>query len=335
LKTWDNMKIPKPYSLRWPEPFRRDMNEIHRSGDTGLCNRLFHWEIGQELNKHNDYRYKIFLEESRWPELKELIDLPNTRVSPELEDEDDSIKYKRLVLNSTKIDEEYIKELYSTDLKLQDYSYHSDFGHTSMENLYGEDWYQQGRPIQSIKLKDRELEELIKEFAKDKVGIHIRRGRGIKYDDESVNTLPESIREKYIEFRKLEGHLTYKFYIYEFITDQKYFDFIESILKRKPNQKFYISHDMPDELVEYYYERYPDSIYTKTHFYDYIKDKFKNTNESHVKNVVDLFTLANTKMVLKHPLSTWSEFSHRYTDKLGFYFHDDMEYVLNNFNPII
>lgn len=329
------MRIPKPYTLRWPEPFKRDMNEIHRSGDTGLCNRLFHWEIGQELNKHNEYRYTIFLEQSRWPELKELIELPNTKISPEKEDEDDSVKYKRLILDSTKIDENYIKELYSSDLKLEDYSYHSDFGHTSMENLYGDDWDRTNRPIRTIKLKDHELENLIKEFAKDKVGIHIRRGRGIKYSDEDVKTLPQSIQEDYIEFRKLEGHLTYKFYIYEFIEDQKYFDFIEAILKRKPNQKFYISHDMPDELIEYYYEKYPNSIYTKTHFYDYIKDKFKDTDERHVKNVVDLFTLANTKMVLKHPLSTWSEFGHQHTEKLGFYFHDDMNYVLNNFNPII
>lgn len=322
-------------TLRWPEPFGRHIDEIHKSNDTGLCNRIFHWEIAQEINKHNNYEFKIYLEGSKWPELKELIDLPNTAISPEEIYEEPSLKLKRLIGSSEKIDKTFIDEMFTKqELSLDGTWYHSDFGHTSITDLYKNDSDMNHRPIMDIHLKDNELETMIKNLTNNMVGIHIRRGRGIKYDDYEVSTLPEEIRDDYIRFRELEGDDTRRFYMYEFIEDSKYFNLIDSILKRVPSQKFYISHDMPDELIRYYHDKYPNKIYTKEYFYDFIENRYK-TPIQHVKNVVDLFALANTKMVIKHPLSTWSEFGHRYTNKKGFYFHDEINYILDNFKSAI
>lgn len=322
-------------TLRWPEPFGRHIDEIHKSNDTGLCNRIFHWEIAQEINKHNNYEFKIYLEGSKWPELKELIDLPNTAISPEEIYEEPSLKLKRLIGSSEKLDKTIVDEMFKNqELSLDGTWYHSDFGHTSISDLYKNKWDELNRPITQIHLKDKELENMIKSLTNDMVGIHIRRGRGIKYDEMLVSTLPEEIREDYVNFRKLEGDDTRRFYMYEFIPDSKYFRLMDSMINRLPNQKFYISHDMPDELIRYYYDRYPNKIYTKEYFYDFIKKRYK-TPIQHVKNVVDLFSLANTKMVIKHPLSTWSEFGHRYTNKKGFYFHDDIDYILDNFKSAI
>lgn len=321
-------------TLRWPEPFDRTMDEIHNSNDTGLCNRLFHWEVAYELNKFNKFKFKIFLEESKWPELKELINLPDTRVSPENIDEPIELKRKRLIGKSLPITEESIKQIFNRqDFSLKENHYHSDFGHQSLPDLYGRDVYDYSkRPLRMITLKDEKLDNMIKELTKDLVGIHMRRGRGIKYIDH-IDTLDTEIREDYIEYRESEA--ADEFYIYKFVKDDEYFKIIDGFLNRNPGQKFYVSHDLPDEIFEYYEKKYPNILYTKKYFYDYIKDKFKNTNPSHVKNVIDLFSLANTNFVIKHELSTWSEFAHYYTIKKGFYFHDDLEYILNNFRTFI
>ena len=61
-------------TLRWLEPY----GGWHEN-DTGLCNRIFHWEVAFELSRHNDYEYQILLQRKYWPELS-LIELPQTKV---------------------------------------------------------------------------------------------------------------------------------------------------------------------------------------------------------------------------------------------------------------
>lgn len=321
-------------TLRWPEPFDRQMHEIHNSNDTGLCNRIFHWEVAYELNKLSGFQHKIFLEESKWPELKELINLPDTRVSPENVEESYELKLKRLLGKSVPISREILEGIIqSQEFNLEDNHLYSDFGHYSLPDLYGRDKYDYSeRPLRLITLKDDELDSMIKDLTKDLIGIHIRRGRGIQYADH-VDTLDDEIIDDYIEYRELED--ADEFYIYKFVEDSVYFEIIDGFIKRNPHQKFYISHDLPDEIFEFYERKYPNRFITKKYFYDFIKGRYPNTNETHVKNIIDLFSLSNTKLVVKHELSTWSEFAHYYTDKKGFYFHDDINYILNSFKSAI
>jgi len=76
--------------LKWKDPWQRDYTEINVLYDTGLCNRIFHWEIANHINSkfHND-EFTISVEESQWPELDELITLPNTSVISK----EDELKY--------------------------------------------------------------------------------------------------------------------------------------------------------------------------------------------------------------------------------------------------
>lgn len=321
-------------TLRWPEPFDRQMHEIHNSNDTGLCNRIFHWEVAYELNKLSGFKHKIFLEESKWPELKELISLPDTRVSPENVDEPYELKLKRLLGKSKPISREEIERIITSQNFDLEYDHlHSNFGHYSLPDLYGRDTYDfSERPLRFITLKDSELNSMIHDVSKDLIGIHIRRGRGIQYVDH-LDSLDDEILDDYIEYRELED--ADKFYIYKFVEDSVYFKLIDGFIKRNPLQKFYISHDLPDEIFEFYEKKYPNRFITKKYFYDFIKDRYPNTDEIHVKNIIDLFCLSNTQLVMKHELSTWSEFAHYYTDKKGFYFHDDVDYILNSFKSAI
>lgn len=311
-------------TLRWPDPHKRHMDEIHRSRDTGLCNRLLHWEIAQEINRHNNFKFDVIVGESSWPELKELIYLPNTKVLPEIEEDSYSIKYKSLIEDSTSLKIEKIKKMFlKKNFSLEENDYHSDFGFATLMDMYSinsdiEYDILSNRPIKTISLKDKELENKIKDTTSDMIGIHFRRGRGIKYNNLLIQTLPKDIQQKYLEFRGLEGKDMAKFYEYDFVTDTQYFHVIDGILKKYPNKKIYISHDLPDELFEYYFEKYPNKILTKTYFYEYIKGKF-TTSIQHVLNVIDLFCLSHTFMLYKHPISTWSEFCDSYKDKESHY----------------
>ena len=58
-----------PY-LKWVEPW----GGYKIPNDTGFCNRIFHWEFAYEVNKRNNFDFKILLQEQFWPEYK-YIDL--------------------------------------------------------------------------------------------------------------------------------------------------------------------------------------------------------------------------------------------------------------------
>lgn len=316
-------------TIRWIETQGRHLDEIHRSYDTGLCNRIFYWEALQLINKFNNYQFTIEMDEDYWPELNELIDLPNTLTTQNGFDNRDE-EYKpisssdimsipkncTLILNENK---------YFSDFKFNDVSYiHS----------YVDNFLEGNRLLMDITLKDKELESLIKEFSKDKIGIHVRRGRGIIFGENEINGLPEDIRNLYVEHRKLEGEYTFKFYTYPFISDKIYFKIIDKILKINPNQKFYISHDLPDNLMFYYELKYKNIVFTKRYFYEFIKNRYKTQN-NHVNNVIDLFCLSNTKFLLRQPISTWSVFAQHYTKKQAQSVTDDVTHILDNIKKIL
>ena len=46
-------------NLRWKEPWGGSM----LPEDTGLCNRLMHWEIAYGINRANDFKFNILVEQ--------------------------------------------------------------------------------------------------------------------------------------------------------------------------------------------------------------------------------------------------------------------------------
>lgn len=323
--------ITENKTLRWLESQNRDMNEIHHSADTGLCNRISYWTLAYFLTEKNNYEYTIYVGESYWPELSELISLPNTKIFNEKKNDSAEIKKSNLKQDSVKLDETFLLECLSKDnFSLNGNHFYSSFSFDFLTKFGDSEAIE--NKVSSIKLQDSELNDMITNLTKDMIGIHIRRGRGVIYDTE-VQTLPEKVQRGYIDYRGLEGAGTADFYIYKFIRDDVYFNIIDSFIKENPNQKFYISHDLPDDIFDYYLEKYPNNLYTKKYFYDFIKDRYK-TPIHHVKNVVDLFSLSNTKFVLKHPLSTWSSFAWIYNDRKGCYVTDDIQHILSQYLKI-
>ena len=326
LRIWDNMVFDNK-SLRWGESQGRHLDEIHRSYDTGLCNRIDHWEMGEILNKSHNYDYTIYLDEIHWPEATELITLPHTKLFSSNEIDDLIKRNTEFTKDSFEINNSYFNSLIVGNESLKDNHLYSNFDFSMISNVPESEI--QSSVISNIKLTDSVLNEKIVNLVTDMVGIHIRRGRGIQYMD-SIDSLPRQIQEGYSKYRLSEGVSTDKFFIYEFITDDVYFSVIDSILEANPNQKFYISHDLPSELFNYYLDRYPNKIYTKSYFLDFIKNRYK-TPITHVNNIIDLFSLANTKFILTHPLSSWSRFAFRYNNTLKRSVNDNIEDIVDTY----
>jgi hypothetical protein len=327
-------------TLRWLEPFGGWKGFTN---DTGLCNRILHWEVAYEINRQNGYKYYILLEEKYWPENK-LLDLPTTKTITNIEGDPLEVEKLKFIAVYDIINKRIntAKPLYTNNiekmfrdgnLKLENKGhYYSNFGYRELSNLYSQENLKNiERPLSKIKLKHRSVEESIINEMKNVVGIHIRRGNGIPYTVDDLNSLPENKRDKFSLIKRVtdeQSDTTYSFH-----RDDLYFNIMDNMLKINPNQKFYISSDISNELMDYFYKKYKNNLVDKTFIlnvvYDYILNSgFKKSDFVYgnvVENLVDLFSLSYTSFLVKVPTSTWSIFAENYTKKESVFVTDDWE----------
>lgn len=327
-------------TLRWLEPFG---GWNLSTTDTGLCNRIFHWEVAYEINKQNDFKYYILLEEKYWPENK-LLDIPTTKTITNIEGDPHEVEKLKFIAvydtinekinTATPLNVDRIEKMFKEgNLKLEDKGhYYSNFGYNDLFNLYSQkDFKNLERPLTRIKLKHRSVEESIINEMKNVVGIHIRRGNGIPYTIDDLNSLPENKRDK---FALIKRNITEQLHsAYSFHRDNLYFELMDNMLEINPNQKFYISTDISDEIMEYFYEKYKGNLVDKSFIlnvvYDFILNSgFKKSDFVYgnvVENLVDLFCLSYTSFLVGVPKSTWSIFAKNYTKKESVWITDDWE----------
>ena len=121
-------------TLRLPEPQGRTFFEIYQINDTGLCNRMFYWEICQILNKFHDFEYSIYLDEKFWPELTEMIQLPNTKLFP-ISDISEVDRRSYLIGDSIAITTENVHDVLVNNTKLRSNHLYSNFDYSMIANL--------------------------------------------------------------------------------------------------------------------------------------------------------------------------------------------------------
>jgi hypothetical protein len=171
---------------------------------------------------------------------------------------------------------------------------------------------------------------------KNVVGIHIRRGNGVPYTVDDLNTLPENKRDKFSLIKRAVAEQSH--WAYSFHRDELYFNIMDNMLKINPNQKFYISTDVPNDIMDYFYNRYKNNLIDKTFLlnvvYDYILNSgFKKSDFVYgnvVENLVDLFSLSYTSFLVKVPTSTWSIFAENYTKKESVFVTDNWEKTIKD-----
>jgi hypothetical protein len=115
---------------------------------------------------------------------------------------------------------------------------------------------------------------------------------------------------------------------YKIISDSDYFNLIDNvILRENPNQKIYISADIPQKYYSYYYDRYPNNIIDKTYYFkkflsfyinkispEKLKTKYSISISKTFENVFDLMVGCHSEIVVKST-SNWSAISSVYKKK--------------------
>lgn len=299
-------------SLIWLEPnggwtSNKDEDGVEYN-DTGLCNRLLHWEVAYKVNEKAGFEYNILVEKEFWPEYN-LITLPSTFM---LDQKD--MPAKTIPLSFEKAASILKTDNFNLDLTID---YRSDFGYKTLASFYDELYF--FHPLSYIKLKSELIENCIKRVTKNVVGIHIRRNSGVSYKEED---LASEIREQYVRFRSNSAQVKGLSYI----KDEAYFSVIDNILNINPSQKFYLSCDLPYELFSYYKNRYGLNIITKEDIMPEILEVEKESKT--LQNLVDLFALSHCKFLIKSNNSSWSDFAQFYKNQPATYVKDHFERVI-------
>lgn len=348
-------------TLRWCEPhngwgdhhnyrFAPDIRKLNN--DTGFCNRLLHWELAYIINKKIGTDYKILLQYQHWPEL-DLLDLPYTYTDyPGITESNDlylNFDYEKLrfktIYNvreqSVKIADPIPKLLVEDMFITNDFNHlrtsnhwYADFGYKSM-GMVDTSWYNQERPISTITLKHKKLEDILINTLHSVVGIHIRRFNGVTFNEENYEDVSPNLRK---DLKELNSQKTVSSTEYEYIGDKTYFKIIDKMLKINPSQRFYLSTDMPVSFLQPFITKYGRKIITSHSFEHDFVTYLHNANVDVVRlqsyanaitNVIDLFSLGNCPFVLGVPHSTWTEFGWYYKEKHHCNIMDPEEIILN------
>jgi len=269
--------------------------------DTGFGNRIQLWEIAYELNKFNDFKFTILVDENKWRETK-FLNFPYTESS--------NIRFSDLK-DFSEIDTKYPNWLKKLDTN-ENWDIIDKW--PNIEELtpsfltkrirFIRDFY--GKWMYLVTLKDKVLENKIKEVVKDRIGIHIRH-----WPIEDIDLNQSTVeRFNYDEKMKL----------------------VREIMDKYPNSKFYISTDvtydkpatgtlLPDfrKKSQWISEIYRD--YDVIDYRDIISpvevDKIYDRKTQ--RDVVDLFSLIYSKEFISSRKtgmhSSWSEFVKIYRKK--------------------
>jgi hypothetical protein len=360
-------------TLRWLEPFGGwgdhsnifDYVKPEFGTDTGFCNRILHWEVAYYLNEKNDFQYRILLQDMFWPEL-EILELPYT--SPvKMEKfsfglhypmEFNHLKFLTVydienmkVSMSDPLPKNVLEKMFLTENFNLPKNVHSNFGyddlvrllnlqnnpnlfdHLSIHNL-------KDRPLGKINIKYSFIRTLLENFAKDVVGIHIRRHNGVCVTEEDLETVPENIREDFKKFieKSNSSHNAYRYY-----NDDFYFKIIDNLLRINPTQKFYISSDLPRKYLNHFYEKYPLNILDNTEIIKIVTNFLVDSNHdvykmktygNVIENIVDLFTLSYCSFLVMSNKSTWSEFAKHHRNQPSVLVTEDLEKIKDKYSKI-
>jgi hypothetical protein len=297
----------------------RPLDEIYGNydtNDTGLCNRILCWEILQIINHLHDNKFEVIIDDQQNPETNNCFTYPNTTVTEARNmDFDDYLPITNKLLN----------DIINKGKKLKNKNYYTDFTLRQINDI--SEMYKT-RFVKSLKFKHDDINKDILSEIQTAIGIHVRRGRGVKITKQGMITGEHStidltlfngwnhdLLADYVK-TKVKDLPAWKFYQFDFIKDEVYFEKIDLILEKSPYQKFYISHDLKDEYFQRWIDRYPDNLIFKNQFYDLLSN-WEIPLELHTKNFLDLYCLSNTRELFKTTLSTWSELACDYTGKFG------------------
>lgn len=299
--------------LRVLEPWKGG----HTPFDTGLGNRLLHFDACYIIYMVSGAEHFLELETRYWNELK-YIELPGARdidIRHHLEDAqqwlgtydldfpNDSIT--KLPCIGNKEIEGFLKTG-TIDLPEPRYYFKFDWDYVS-KILRKAKELKIPSGLRRAKIKNPYLRKAISNIAVNAVGIHMRRGNGVWKSEKDYAELPTSVSSNK-DYNALPNT------IYKYWSDNKYISVMKEMVEIYPEQKFYISCDLLDHEYEYLRDKFPGKIYTRKDVIDLLPDEItneirfnsvKDINRVAIESVVDMNTLANSSYILGSPHSTW------------------------------
>lgn len=216
--------------------------------DLGFGSRLFAWAQASSIAEK--YGYTIVLPANEWVE-HILLDLPNT----ECWDVSDIKKHDWRKLRTEHVDI-------------------SGHQYWVIEQTCIMDTYiPQKDPLNGIQFQHKELNDFFSKYNFD-FGLHLRRWAGVRVKPKDVlsvlNTLPsEKIKRQYYEMmRRCEFIEEPDEFNPSWISDSAYYQCLDRIIASEPNARIYLSTDIPEELYQYYLDRYPKNLITMKSYVD-------------------------------------------------------------------
>lgn len=266
--------------------------------DMSLVNRLLYWAHGYLLSNINEHEYQVILSHALNKDILELLNLPNT----------DYYNIPQLYYNlySKKISyANFLEFLEKKELPKEDMELIIDDS-----NMYNID-RNMTQALNKIEIRNEYFKNSII-TDENYIGIHLRRGRGVKIDT--------IVKSKYIDDDTFDKTMDFVCdnvgtdLVYSYISDEKVFEFINCVESTHPDIKFYISTDLPDELTRYFTEYKKDKVITSHNFKKNLKMISRKTGLSYevIRGYYDLFSLAKCGKVVKTPDSTYSQFASLY-----------------------
>lgn len=274
----------------------RDPWRVVEDGDTGWGNRLFCWSVAVYLRELLGNTHDIVVKKSEYPELVHLS-LPYTRMVdnlPQVEMITDHMVYDWIKTGIFPLDSQ---QSYETDFR---YETNAAILINKLDNTLTSE-------LTKMHLHNNELTDTIKKYTENKVGIHVRRGNGVRITEGDLENIPEDTHKYYMLCDECDKH-------YRFVSDQEYFNLIDSFLETDPATEFYISIDVDEKAIKHFKKRYPGKIHTAI---DFIKDNntflqeiglFQSICGLHTigQNLLDFFILTYSKHIIQSRHSTWS-----------------------------
>lgn len=297
--------------------------------DGSIGNSIFMWAQAYYLNYKCNFEYKIILDHGTWSELN-LIEFPYTElgnIDTSLDHHIVNVDLMKEVLIDGNIDNFIVHDhlvikrwyIFSGYIIKDDNQQDFDFVWNSAD------------PLSFIRFKSNHLEEFFKKEFSDFIGIHIRRYHGVIITPKQVQTLPEEIQDDfYLQYLR-NSSIYYKawdeeHYLHPFISDEQFYEIIDTALSFNKDQKFYISTDIPKNYYRYYFEKY-NNVYDKYSYLQKFEDLIEKYHDGNILNftgdvsgikyyyrkkihlvlgnLLDIFALSNSKLLIRSHASSW------------------------------
>lgn len=290
--------------------FLRDPWKDVKNRDSGWGNRLVCWEAANIINRAMGDTHIIKVLPAEYPELS-AVDFPNTEyLTP---DEWDKAY--------TPIDDSIVANwIEKQEITLpSNLSYMTNFNFQSSMDIIHDFYNKKFDVIPKLRFRDESLYKALRSYASEKIGIHIRRGWGVKITRHDISTIPKPYNKYYKPCPRCNK-------TYSFIKDEIYYDLIDNLILENNDAKFFIGIDVNEKALDYYKEKYPNRIVT---FSDIVKENEEVIKKSKIlerrlqlidmgRILLDFFTLAYCKTIIGSPASSWSWMAERILKKYEF-----------------